>query len=884
MADDLYVCAIGASAGGLAPLEEFFDSVPEHSGIAFVVVQHLSPDHESMMATLLGRHTKMSVAQAVDGTVMEADQIYLIPPSTEMTVFGGRLRLRARPVSGASPPRPITLFFNSLASEFGERAIAIVLSGSGSDGAEGLESIRRGGGLTLAQDHTAAFEGMPDSARESGMVDATLAPSDMPEVVLRFARERRRPSEASRSLEAPELRILRSISEHADVDFTQYKTSTIHRRIARRTTLTRSDSLDDYAELVDRSSAERNLLVEDLLIDVSGFFRDAAAFAILAGQVEELMRHADEERLPLRIWSAATSTGEEAYSLAMLAVEARQRLDVAVPIQIFATDIHRGSLAHAAAGVYDDARMDGVSSERRERFFTKTELGWQIRKDVRSMVTFAHHNVLRDAPFTRLDLVVCRNMLIYLRPAAQETALSLLFTGVRMGGIFTLGPSEGPGFLDKDLAPVDRTWRIFRKEGDSSLRAARRLPAVAGAMTSSRLARSPRLNVTADQRLLRAYDAILDSQFVAGMLIDDTGELVHTFGLATRLMGPPKGRPTLDVVQLIEDPVLRIAVGAALNQLGNDNANTSMTRTVVLPEALRPSGADDPIGTDGVPGMLDARRLEIGASFYFLITMRPQVLPETGTDFEEAVDREVASQAEIDRLMSDLTYTRESLQSAVEQQETVNEELNATNEELLAANEELQSTNEELSSVNEELLTLNDEHQRQLEEVLQVSADLEQLLAVSDVAAVLLNQNGTIRRISEPAKTVFGVREIDIGRPFADLATQLERDQLLLDIRNVAGGAEPVRRRVTIGDPGAAGMLQVDRYELPHRGTGVFLVVLNAELGSGESHDRALLHDAPPETFTNETTDALLADNARLRRLVAELGGDPGQITETTHE
>ncbi|MEO0492332.1 MAG: chemotaxis protein CheB, partial [Actinomycetota bacterium] len=586
MSEELFVCGIGASAGGLAPLEEFFDSVPTDAGLAYVVIQHLSPDHESMMATLLGRHTDMTIAQAVDGSLLERNHIYLIPPSTEMTVFGGRLRLRARSFEGGSLPRPISVFFNSLAAEFGERAIAVVLSGSGSDGADGIESVRRVGGLTLAQDQTAAFQGMPDSARATGMIDASINPGEMPEIIVGFANGKR-PAETIVTLEAPELRILRAISESSDVDFNQYKSSTVHRRIGRRSTLTRCAGLDEYADLIERNSVERDLLVEDLLLDVSAFFRDPPAWRVVESQITQLLTEAAERATALRIWSAATSTGEEAYSLAMAAVEARERAGLNVPIQVFATDVHRGSLATAAAGRYEEDRLIGVSAARRDRFFERVDDAWHVRRELRSLVTFANHNLLADAPFTRIDMVVCRNMLIYLRSAAQETALSLLFTGLRNGGVLVLGPSETPGVLDQDLSTIDRTWRVFRKEGDTTVRRARRLPVVPGALSGGRFTRSARSTVTADQRLLRAYDAILDSQFVAGMLVDQAGELVHTFGQGTRLMGPPRGRPTLDVVSLIEDPVIRIAVSAVLSRLASDGSPDDVTRAVVLPEGFQ---------------------------------------------------------------------------------------------------------------------------------------------------------------------------------------------------------------------------------------------------------------------------------------------------------
>jgi len=817
--EPVLVCAIGASAGGLAPLEEFFDHAASDAGIAYVVVQHLSPDHGSMMDALLSRHTSMPVQQGSDGMLLRPNEVYLIPPGTEMTVFNHRLRLRDRPTDVAVP-KPIDIFFEALASEYRDRAASVIVSGTGSDGSVGIGTVRRAGGLALAQDSSATFAGMPEAAERSGFVDAVLPPLELANAVLIFAKTGRRPgsTDEERPLGAPEHQILSELALTSGIEFVQYKPATINRRMDRRAALTGCTSLTDYATYIQSNPAELAILLEDLLIDVTSFFRDTGFWEQLSLAVyPKIVLEAQQAGRPLRLWIAGSSTGEEVYSHAMLALEVIETLTVDRPqVQIFATDVHTGSLATASAGIYRDERLAGVSAERRERFFERIGDGqYQVRPEMRSLVTFARHNLLTDAPFTRVDLVSCRNLLIYFRSAAQDRALTSMSFALRVGGVLALGQSESPGVVDTHFSPVDRSARIYRKESDAATRSLRHSPVLPAQVPQNK----PHRGAAPSQVLIRAYDAVIQSQFGSALLINQNRELIHTIGGAQNWLEVPLGRPSLDVLQVIKSPTFRLTVGSVLRELDADGSEL-VSRLVAEPALAE---LDEQRST-----LLVGQRLQIGANWFYLVhTEVVKTMPELPAPrvpivpTPEEYDR-------LEQLEADLNYTRESLQAAIEEQETSNEELNASNEELIAANEELQSTNEELSSVNEELRTLNDEHQRRLDELLELTADLDQMMSSTDIGMVFLADDGSVRRFNEPAREYFRMRDSDVGRPFADLTSRLSYDGLGDDIEQVFRTGEGVVRAVTLRSDASVHLrLRVDRYELPRHLPAVFVAVVD---------------------------------------------------------
>ena len=812
------VCGIGASAGGLSPVEEFFDAMPTQTGIAFVVIQHLSPDHESMMVNLLSSHTEMEVAEAINGAQLESNKVYLISPGTQLTVVNGAFSVTDRTSSHDEIPRPIDTFFTSLAENYGVNSIAVVLSGTGSDGTLGIEAVREAGGITLAQDSSASFEGMPVAAQESGNVDSVLDPTSMAIAVDLFARTTRRPDTGPEPLLHPdEISILTHIAAMNDIDFREYKPGTIHRRLERRFHMSQLDSIREYAELIQRDPEERFALIEDLFIDVTSFFRDPDAFLLIENEVmPRLAERAAQTNRPIRIWTPGCATGEETYSLTMLAIEAAERAGMRPQsVQTFATDVHSRALDTAGAGVYSEDRMERVSPARRARFFVEGDGEWTIKKEVRSAVTLAKHNLLTDTPFTRVDLVSCRNLLIYFRAPGQERAISSMGFALRPGGTLFLGSGESIGFAATDYSTVSSTWRIYTKESDTVEREhLRHPPSRTGIAIPSHPARRP----SNDPSVLRAYDAILSDQFAAGILVDEQRKLTYVMGGATSWIQQPTGRPTDDVLTLVSDANLRLLIGSMLREL-EQGVKTA------TPQPL----GDLYLSDEGDSLVLLGKRITSGTSRHsYLLYVAPAISPvDVPTRAVPTLSEDSDGSAFL-VLEDELRHTRERLQNSIEEQETSNEELNAANEELIASNEELQSTNEELSSVNEELRTLNDEHQRRLDQVLELTADLEQLMSSTEIGVIFLAEDCTVRRFNEPSRDYFRVRDNDLGRPFEDIVTTLTYPNLKESIHRALDEDIRFSRAVrNTAMPDQRLVAQISRYELARNRWGVLIAIVN---------------------------------------------------------
>lgn len=824
-----FVCGIGASAGGLEPLERFFAAVPPETGVAFVVVQHLSPDHESVMAQILAAHTDLPISVATQSTALEADHIYLIAPGTELSISDSRLRVIDLASAEAKPYRSIDVFLMSLAREYGQRCAGIILSGTGSDGAVGLHEVSASGGLTLVQDDSAEFDGMPSAATSTARHDGIMAPAAMAAAVVEFATNATRPgaAESAAVLSEQEMVLIAELERTSGVPFTEYKAAPIRRRLAQRTDRA-GLTMSEYATLVRSDEAERNALLASLLIDVTSFFRDAAVFEILDRDViPELVLEAANSSRPVRVWVPGCATGEEAYSLGMLLLDALERLQGTLPgVQIFATDI-RGDIFRAGLNEsFTEDQMDGVSSERRQRYFEREGSMWNVGTRLRSVVTFVDHNLLDDPPFTRIDLVSCRNLLIYFREAAQTRALATMSYGLRDSGVLVQGTSENLGAAEADFQSINSSWRIWRKTGRSleSARPARlRTPTVVPVVPRTR----PGL---VDHRLLRAYDSLLEAQMICGLLIAENGELLHTFGAAHEWIQQQRGRPTLDAIAMVGDPTLRLNLSAIVRELQSSDE-------VVVQRRVFVSSGDQEEHREQV--MLAGRSLVSGDDRSFLLFATPVEDPLVAgqtplvagqTDANPTGPVLVAPPGvdHLAQLEAELAFMRDSLRSAIEEQETSDEELNAANEELISSNEELQSSNEELSSVNEELRTLNEEHRRRLEQVLDLSADLEQLMSSTEMAVVFLAEDQTVRRFNEPARNYFRIRESDIGRPFADIVCLLDVEGLTDSVQQAAdGGARSMRRARVDGDGPSELLLQIDRYELPRQRWGVSVSVMD---------------------------------------------------------
>ncbi len=851
-----YVVGIGASAGGLEALERFFAQLPTDTGMAFVVIQHLSPDFRSLMDELLARRTKLPITLVEDQMAIEPDHVYLIPPKKEMIIAGGRLLLSERDL-GQELTLPIDVFFRSLAQDCGSRAIAIVLSGGGTDGSRGIRDVHEAGGLVLVQDtESAQFDSMPKTARASGVATHVLAPEAMPEVLLEHVRhgwtaEPSTPLPTQHGMAA----VYQMLQSEFGLDFKDYKPSTVTRRIERRLQMSRVEDIDDYVARLRNEREELDILYRDLLIGVTRFFRDEDAFELLQHRVlPELLKLQPIDK-PLRVWVAGCATGEEAYSIAILLHELGAGLPGGRPVKVFATDVHRGSLDFAARGVYEEQSVANVSPERLARYFRKVGNAYQVIPDLRQLLVFAPHNVIKDPPFTRVDLISCRNMLIYLQPAAQQKVLSLFHFALNRGGMVLLGPSESPGLLIRDFETIEGHWRLFRKHSDvrtpveTRLQPVRTLdPALTGGRTVSRHSLA---------QLLDTYDALLAEHMPPSLLVNERGELVHAFAGASRFVRPRDGRQGLDVLELVDDE-LKMALVGGLKRAARDPAGVVFTGVriteddgqhpyrVTIKRAMTPSGA--------------APHLLIGFE-------RLEVEPRPEPSHQSEIDMDGVPHEQMVALEAELTYTRENLQAAIEELETSNEELQAANEELLASNEELQSTNEELQSVNEELYTVNAEYQRKIEELTELTNDMDNLLASTDIATIFLDNRLRVRRLTPQIGEVFNLLPQDVGRPIETFTHGMDHPELMNDLRQVLASGERIERELRDGQ-GRTLFLRILPYRAQGAVDGVVLTIIDTSgLKAAEDalfHERYLL-----ESLLDSVPDAIYFSDTRGRYIRA---------------
>ena len=876
----LHVVGIGASAGGLDALERFFDNLPKDTGMAFVVVQHLSPDFKSLMDELLARHTELPIHLVEDGMLVEANHVYLIPPKKEMIISSGKLLLSERNRQ-QELTLPIDVFFRSLAQDCGPRAVAIVLSGGGSDGSRGVRAIHEAGGLVIVQDvESAQFDGMPKTARDAGVATWVLAPEDMPRVLHQHATTIAAAPATGASTELHGLTaIYRVLEDEFGLDFTHYKPSTVTRRIERRLALAHSPDLEEYVQRLKRDRDELDVLYCDLLIGVTRFFRDEEAFALLEQRVlPELLQRTPRE-VPLRLWVAGCATGEEPYSLAIILQELMSRLGER-QVKIFATDVHRGSLERAARAIYDEEAIANVSRERLERYFLRAGSTFQLVPDVRQMVVFAAHNVIKDPPFTRVDFISCRNLLIYFQPHAQQKVLSHFHFALNRGGVLFLGPSESTGPVTHDFESVDKPWQIYRKHSDVRVPVAARLqpPSRDGGWSGAAQPPVPAARYSLSQ-LLTTYDALLDDVMPPSLLVSDRGELVHAFGGASRFLRLRDGRQGLDMLDVVDTELKMVLIGGLKRALSDPAALVFKNVRLsvdgghevfkVTIRRIRSRGAVAPHLLVSFEAM--GREAEAAAP----------ARSETEIDFGQV------SREQLGALEAELSHTKENLQAAIEELQGSNEELQAANEELQASNEELQSTNEELQSVNEELYTVNAEYQRKITELTELTNDMDNLLSSTEVGTIFLDKQLKIRKFTPKIAETVSLVPHDVGRPIETFAHKMDHAELVDDLRRVLESAEPVERELR-DVRGKSFFMRILPYRVKGTVDGVVLTLIDVSgLKAAEDalfHERYLLN-----SLLSSVPDAIYFKDARGRfirandAMVARLGlKDPRQAVGKT--
>jgi two-component system CheB/CheR fusion protein len=839
------VVGVGASAGGLEALEQLFSEMPPSTGLAFVVVQHLSPDFKSMMDELLARRTRIPITLVEDGMHVEADHIYLIPPRKEMIISDGRLLLRDK---GGSPdlPMPIDIFFRSLAQDLGDRAIGIVLSGAGSDGSRGIRDIHEAGGLVICQDETsAAFDSMPRAARETGIVDHVLPPHRMAGALTHYVHARDATGlggPVSEDRPRGVRMVFRLLQDAYGIDFSHYKPNTVVRRIERRLDIAHTTSLDDYCDRLATDPAELDALYRDLLIGVTRFFRDAEAFAYLEEQVipELIMRSAADEEV--RLWIPGCATGEEPYSMAILLHDYLEKAGLKRRIKIFATDVHTGSLELASRALYREESLERVRPEHLARYFVFEGPNRRVAQEIRELVVFARHNVLKDAPFTRVDMVSCRNMLIYFQPNAQKKALSLMHFALKRDGFLVLGPSESPGSLADDFETLHAHWRIYKKRRDRPLHHDARIP----------LPRAPELAAIgpfAGQpytlgQTIGIYDSLLAEHMPPSFLVNERRELIHTFGGAGSLLAMRDGRPSKDLLDMVESD-LKMALTGALQRVLKDRTPVVYTSLGLTlgGEKRRCRLTVKPVLSKG------------GAAPHLLVSIEQLDGGVPAAAGETELDPKQMSSERLGMLELELRQTKENLQATIEELETSNEELQATNEEMLASNEELQSTNEELQSVNEELYTVNAEYQKKIAQLSELTIDVDNLLLSTDVGAMFLDRQLCIRKFTPRVGTVFNLLPQDVGRPISGFTNTLNHPTLGEELAAVLNDEKPIEREVR-DRAGTWYFLRILPYRARGSTDGVVLTLIDINgLKNAESalfHERHLL-----ENLTQNVPDGI---------------------------
>jgi two-component system CheB/CheR fusion protein len=794
------VVGIGASAGGLEAIQEFFRAMPIDSGLAFVVIQHLSPDYRSLMDELLARYTRMRILKAEESMPVEPDTIYLIPPRKNLRIFHDKLMLEDQNLRKGLN-LPIDIFFRSLAAEKGKHAIGIILSGTGSDGTLGTRAIKEVSGMVMVQDDVSAkFDGMPRSSISTGLVDYVLPPARMPEELLNYLKHpfigkgEALETALSENLDAL-TRIMLILREHSGIDFSYYKENTILRRLERRVSINRFTTLEQYVKFLGESEKEQGILYRELLIGVTRFFRDTEAFELIAEKALPAIFQPGKKLI--RIWSAGCSTGEEVYSVAMLCREYMEQHRFEGEVKIFATDIDRQSLDIASQGFYLDSMVADVSPARLSRFFSRRENGYQVNESIRKMVIFATHNLLRDPPFSKQDLIICRNLFIYFKPEMQNRILSVFYHALNQEAFFLMGSSESLGDLQDAFYVLDTKWKLYRQKPgfNPPLLTTPSMPQQQ--RDKPDLAQSPRIRVSDSTRMLEQVISVFAPPSI---IIDENSNIVHVFGDVNRYVQLRPGRFSQHLFNLLPQE-LNLIVNSLLRRL-KDSAKEEVVYEDI------PMQADASLERVDLEG----RVIDEGHSRYVILTFRPVPRNSNASSPKRvSVAADGQMQERLSEIERELQFTKENLQATVEELETSNEELQSSNEELIASNEELQSTNEELQSVNEELYTVNAEYQDKIEQMIRLNNDINNLLKNTEVAALYLDRHLCIRKFTPSLMRITNIRESDIGRPLYHLTVSDVYAQLLDDIDQVVNDLQPIEKEVTTVS-GRSNLLRIAPY------------------------------------------------------------------------
>ncbi|MDP1579117.1 MAG: CheR family methyltransferase [Candidatus Didemnitutus sp.] len=882
------IVGVGASAGGLEAYTQLLMQLPLDTGFGFVLVQHLDPQHDSALTQLLARTTAMPVCEATHNLRVQANKVYIIPPNTSMGISRGRLKLQPRKRNGTSA-HSIDFFFEALAHDQQERAVGVILSGNASDGTIGLEAIKAEGGLTFAQDDSARYDSMPRSAIAAGCVDSVLSPTQIARELARIAqhpyvagrstakapRPRAAPPPTTAATDLSETdgykKILLLLRNHSGVDFSHYKSSTVHRRMTRRAVLNHRESLESYADFLRGNEKELDALYSDSLISVTSFFRNADAFAALKAKVLPKLLAARSDD-PVRVWVLGCSSGQEAYSIAMLFTEAAEKSHRPRQLQIFATDLSEANLERARHGLYPKSITSDVSPERLRRFFVAEEGGYRVIKSLREQVVFARHNLISDPPFSRMDLITCRNVMIYFEPSLQKKALPAFHYALKPEGYLFLGASESVSAFIDLFSQVDKRQKIFAKKAAPNL--AFHLPLRSESSVRLGAVRAPALTGRGHGGAAEAFrgelnaereaDRVTVNQFAPpSVLINEDLQILQFRGPTGLYLEPPTGKARFDLLKMARDGLM-LPLRATINRAKKSHQTARKTSV-----EFKSEGKNRVVHLEVVPlKNLKERR-------YLVLFEDPDKLGHSLLSAEETPARAPISKREeasrIASLEQDLAETRDYLQSIQEHQEAANEELQASNEEGQSANEELQSLNEELEtskeeleSTNEELTTVNEEMVSRNAELNRLNGDLTNLQTSTKLVILLLGRDLTIRRFSAQAEKQFNLHASDLGRFIGGIRHNLDVPDLETLITEVITTVRECEREVQTRD-GHWYSLRVRPYlTLDNKVDGAVLVLVDIDVAKQAGREVARARDFA-EAVIDTMRDPLLILDVEFR-------------------
>ncbi|MGZ7043884.1 MAG: chemotaxis protein CheB, partial [Methanobacterium sp.] len=781
------IVGIGSSAGGLEALEKLFNNMPADTGIGFVLIQHLDPSHESTMAELIARFTEMDVHVIQDDMPVQPNKVYVIPPNKDLMIDNGVLNL-IKPLEPHGFRRPIDLFFQALADDQQDNAIGIILSGFGSDGTKGLAAIKSSGGMIIAQDpNTASSDGMPSNAIATDLVDYVAPPQKIPEYLRSYVQrmKKRLPVKLigmDKNTVNSRQKILILVKKRTGHDFSLYKESTINRRIGRRMAVLQIENITNYLEYIQKNPYEANVLFKEFLINVTSFFRDPEAFESFKKDVTSELLEKKADGGTLRIWVPGCSTGEEIYSIAIIIEEYMDNSKKMFDVQLFGTDIDKDAIEMARTGTYPPTISSEITPERLGKFFSKSDSSYRINKNIREMVIFAPHDLLKDPPFINLDIISCRNVLIYMNKEAQKKLLSSFSYGLKQNGILFIGPSESIGPLIDSFKSLDNKWKIYKNISSHGFRKDLIKYPHSELQYGSSDIQIIEKNWESEPEMAQTVEKmIMENYAPSSAVINKQGNIVYIYGRVGKYLEPAPGSANLNILDMAREGI-KAQLSSAIRNTVSKGEETEYKNLEVKtngkfqPVNLKVSPIDKP------ESMKD-----------LLMVIFEDINVPKDVEMPENLPKTIPKKNErIIELESELKVTKNRLQTTIEQLETSNEELKSANEELQSMNEELQSTNEELEtskeelqSLNEELLTVNSELQNKVEEMAAINDDMNNLLNSTEIATIFVDKDIKIRRFTKEATELVNLIPYDTGRPLKDIVSNLEYNMLIEDIKEV---------------------------------------------------------------------------------------------------